>query len=188
VNDPDRGVETYIPSVEFTRNGHVVARRRVTYTNNAEWPQALIRPAVAAANSFGLPNPWHEELMTGVLAATYVPKYLACLGARDDSGRFYEELGRHEDVLMPLLCDAQQAKPVSKYVDARIVPFLVRYVSSGTDEVFEGLCALALQVNAPEIDAVLPGLLYRWTKRFDMRAVILQHDENGLFTRSISRR
>jgi hypothetical protein len=187
VNDPGQGVETHIPSVEFTRNGHVVGRRSATYTNSGESVQALIRPAIAAANSFGLVNPWHEELMTGVLAVTYVPKYLACLGARDDADRFYEELARHEDVLMPLLCNAQQARPVLKYVDARIVPFLARYVSSGTDELFEGLSALTLQVDAPEIDGVLAALLYRWTKRFDVRAATLRHDENDALWRGFNR-
>ena len=34
-------------------------------------------------------------------------------------------------------------------------------VSSGTDELFEGLCTLALRVNTPEIDTLLAGLLYR---------------------------
>lgn len=187
INDPSHGVETHIPGIEFTRNGHVVGRRRVTYTNSGDSAQALMRPAIAAANSFGLANPWHEELMTGVLAGAYLPKYLACLAARGDADRFYEELGRHEDVLIPLLCNAQQAKPVLQYVDARIVPFLGRYVSSGTDKLFEGLCALTLQIDASEIDAILAALLYRWTKRFDVRAVALQHDENDALWRGFNR-
>ena len=187
VNDPDRGIETYDPSVEFRPNGHVVGQRRVTYTNSGECVNALMRPALAAANNFGLPNPWHEELLTGISAATYAPKYLACLGARNDGDRFYDELTRYEDVLMPLLCNAQQAKPVLKYVDRRIVPFLARYISSGTDELFEGLCALALQVDAPEIEPVLAGLLYRWTKRFDVTAATLQHYENDALWRGFNR-
>lgn len=65
---------------------------------------------------------------------------------------------------MPLLCNAQQARLVLECVDERIAPFLMRYVSSGTDELFERLSALPLQVDAPEIDAVLAALLYRWTK------------------------
>ena len=170
VNDPERGVETYVPSVEFTQNGHIVARRRVTYAGGGETTHALIRPAVAVANSFGLPNPWHEELLTGPLSTTYVPNYLTCLAATNDGGKFYEELGRHEEILMPLLCDAQRAKPVLKYVDGRIAPFLMRHVSSGTDELFEGLCTLALRIDAPEIDPVLAGLLFRFTRRFDVRA------------------
>ena len=187
VNDPEWGVETYVPSVEFTQNGHIVARRRVTYTGGGETAQALIRPAVAVANRFGLPNPWHEELLSGPLSATCVPKYLTCLSATDDGGRFYEELGRDEDILVPFLCDVQRAKPVLKYVHGRIAPFLMRHVSSGTDELFEGLCTLALQVDAPEMDPVLAGLLYRFTQRFDVRAAVLQHSDNHALWRAFNR-
>jgi hypothetical protein len=187
INDPDRGVENYDPSVAFTQNGHVVARRRVTYAGGAETAEALIRPAVAVANVFGLPNPWHGDLLAGPLAANYVPKYLACLAAADDADRFYGELGQHEDILVPLLCDMQRAKPVLKYVDARIVPFLMRHVTSGMDELFEGLCTLALQIDAPEIDSVLAGLLYRFAGRFDVRAVILQHNDNHALWRGFNR-
>jgi hypothetical protein len=185
-NDPNLGVETHVPSVQFTRNGHVVAQRRVTYTGS-ESANALIRPAIAAANKFGLPMPWHQELMTGALAPTYVPKYLACLGALNGSHRFYEELTLYEDELIPYLCNATQGNPVLKYVDARVVPSLARYVSSGTDELFEGLCVLALQVNTPAIDSVLSGLLVRWTQRFDMTSAVLQHDENHALWRGFNR-
>ena len=139
---------------------------------------SLIRPAVEAANNFELPNPWHEELITGVFATTYIPKYFACLGARNDSDRFYEELARHEEMLVPHLCIPVQANPVFKYVDLRLVPLLARYVSAGTDELFEGLCTLALHVNTSDIAPVLAGLLYRWTQRFDLRSPVLQQDEN----------
>jgi hypothetical protein len=186
-NDHNLGVETYIPSVQFTRNGYVVAQWRVTYTNGSESANALVRPAIAAANSFGLPIPWHQELMTGILATTYIPKYLACLGALNDNDRFYEELAQHENVLISYLCNAAQANPVLRYVDARIVPSLARYLSSGTDDMFEGLCMLAFQVNTPEIDPVLTGLLYRWTQRFDMTSTVLQHDANHALWRGFNR-
>lgn len=186
-NDRDRGIERYIPSVQFTKNGHVVTQRQVTYTSGGESANAFIRPAIAAANRFGLSIPWHQELMTGALATTYVPKYLACLGALNDSNRFYEELAQHEDVLIPYLSNASQAESILKYVDARIVPSLARYMSSGTDDLFEGLCILALQVNTPEIDPVLTGLLYRWTQRFDMTSAVLQHDVNYMLWRGFNR-
>ena len=74
-----------------------------------------------------------------------------------------------------------------KYIDARIVPFLLRYISSGTDEFFEGLCILALQITTPEIDTVLAGLLYRWTQRFDIRSTFMQHDQNHTLWRGFNR-
>ena len=85
------------------------------------------------------------------------------------------------------LCNAAQARPVLNYIDARIVPLLARYVSSGTDELFEGLCTLALRVKTPEIDTVLTGLFYRWTQRFDVRSADLQHDNNHALWRGFNR-
>jgi hypothetical protein len=59
--------------------------------------------------------------------------------------------------------------------------------SPGTDEFFEGLCTLALQVDAPEIDDVLAGLFYRWTQRFDIGSPVLQHDQNHELWRGFGR-
>jgi hypothetical protein len=185
-NDRDRGVETYVPLVQFTSDGYVVARRQVAY-RGAESTNALLRPAIAAGNRFGLPIPWHEEVMTGVFASGYVPKYLACLAALNDSDRFYAELAKHEGVLVPHLCKAGNATPVLKYVDVRIIPFLARHVSSGTDEIFEGLCTLALRISTPEIDGVLAGLFYKWTQRFNLASPVLQHDENHALWRGFNR-
>jgi HEAT repeat protein len=185
-NDQYPSTETYVPLVSFTPNGHVVAQRRVT-TTGGETAGALIRPAIAAANRFGLNVPWHQELLTGILATAYIPRFLAALGSQDDSGRFYEELANQEDLLMPRLCTTAQATPVLKYIDARIVPFLLRYIASGTDEFFEGLCILARQVTGTEIDTVLSGLLYRWTQRFDVRSLMSQHDHNYALWRGFKR-
>jgi hypothetical protein len=186
-NDHYPATETFIPSVSFTQDGHLVSQRRVTTTNSGDLPSTLIRPAIAAANRFGLNIPWHQELLTGVFASTYVPKFLACLGAQNDSSRFYEELGGNVDELLPQICNAAQLKPILKYIDAHIVPFLLRYLSSGTDGFFEGLCTLALQVNTPEIDDVLAGLFYRWTQRFDIRSMVPQHDQNHQLWRGFNR-
>jgi hypothetical protein len=58
----------------------------------------------------------------------------------------------------------------------------------GTDELFEGLCTLALRIDAPEIDPVLAGLLYRFTRRFDVRAAVLQRSDNHALWRGPTRR
>jgi HEAT repeat protein len=185
-NDRYSSTETYIPLVSFTPNGHIVAQRRVT-TTGAETTGALLRPAIAAANRFGVSIPWHQELLTGVLATTYAPRFLASLGAQDDGNRFYEALDEQVDLLLPRLCTEAQVAPVLKYIDARIVPFLQSYISSGTDEFFEGLCILARCVNRPEIDAVLSGLLHRWAQRFDITSPMFQHDQNYVLWRAFKR-
>jgi hypothetical protein len=177
-NDRDRRIETYVPIVSFTANGHLVSRRQMTLTGNQDSPGTFIRPAIAAANGVGLNIPWHEELLTGVLASTYVPKFLDCLGAQKDSVRFYDELEGNPDVLLPQICKAERTNLIVNHIDTRIVPFLLRYASAGTDEFFQGLCTLALRINTPRIDAVLFRLLYRWTQRFDSGSPVLQHDQN----------
>jgi hypothetical protein len=186
-NDRSYGIETYVPMFRFTQGGHVVAQRQVSFKGGTESINNLIRPAIAAANDFDLPIPWHQEMLSGAFAATYLSKYLACLAARNVPERFYKELELNTDALFPHICAQVHATPVLKFIDARIVPFLARYVSSGTDELFEGLCTLALKVNTPEIDAVLAGLFHRWTQRFDTRSPLLQHNENYSLWRGFDR-
>jgi hypothetical protein len=175
-NDYAWGTETYIPSVSFREHGYVVAQRQMTY--KGESLSSLIRPVIAAANRFGLCIPWHQDLLSGMLANTYAPRLLECLGAQNDDNRFYEEVAKNADVLIPQICRSGQVTTILKYVDERIVPYLSRYISSGTDEFFEGLCALAQRVTTPAIDDILSGLFYRWTQRFDPGSPGLQHDQN----------
>jgi hypothetical protein len=176
VNDDYRGTETYVPLVSFTTNGYTVAHRHTT--TRGEPVAAFIRPAIAAANGFRLEIRWHRELMRGAFADTYVPRFLASLGEQNESGRFYEELTENGDALLHHICRAPRSTLLLKFIDRRIVLFLTRYLFSGTDEIFEGLCALAQHVGGSEIDAVLAGLLHRWTQRFELRSPFLQHDQN----------
>jgi len=181
-NDHYPSVETFVPGVSFTPNGPIVARC-VTTSKGGEVPAALIRPGIAAANRFRIHIPWHEDLLTTIHAGSYIPRFLASLDAQNEGGRFYEELEAHADLLLPHLCSAAVPAPVTKYVDGRIVPLLLRHISSGTDEFFESLCALTLLVETQEIDPVLSGLLYRFVQHFDLRSPYLQHSENFTFWR-----
>jgi hypothetical protein len=85
------------------------------------------------------------------------------------------------------ICESTWNSPILKYVDTRMIPFLYRYVSSGTDEFFEGLCILALRVASSKIDAVLSDLFYRWTQRFDIKSRVLQHHDNYHLWRGFDR-
>jgi hypothetical protein len=176
-NDRYRRVEFYEPMVSFTRDGHSVAQRRSTSSNETEPAAAAIRPAIAAANVFGVEIAWHRELTHGVFASSYIPRLLACLDARDDGNRFYEELFGHPDTLLPYLCSAALPRYV-RHLDARIVPLLSMYASSGTDELFETLCGLAGRIVVQEIDPALGSLLSRWVRSFDLRSPGLQHADN----------
>jgi hypothetical protein len=176
-NDHYPSVEKFLPEVSFTPNGPVVARRTVT-SNGGETTGAKIRPAIAAANRFRSDIPWHEDLLNSVQAGTYIPRFLASLDAQNSSDRFYEELEAHADVLLSHLSKAAMPASVAKYIDGRIVPFLLRHMSSGTSEHFENFCTIALLVETPEIDPALSGLLYRFVQQFDFQSPFAQHTEN----------
>jgi hypothetical protein len=170
-------VEKYVAGVTFTRGSHLVARRIVTSTC-AETQAAIIRPAIAAANRFRVPLEWHETSLTSLFPTGYVDRLLASLVAEGDSDRFYTELDANSDQLLPRLCRAAVATPAAKYADARIVPIILRHVSLGSDEVFETLCTLALELNGTEVDPVLAALLYRFVQSFDLKSPLQQHTMN----------
>lgn len=176
-NDRHPSVETFVPGVYFTAGGHTVARRRVT-SQGGEAPAALIRPAIAAANRFHVSIPWHEELLSSVFSQTYIPRFLASLDAQNDSERFHEELEAQADLLLPYLCRSAVPTPAARYVDARVVPLLLRHTSTGSDEFFETLCTLVLQLSTPEVDPVLSGLLFRFVQSFDIQSMNVQHTLN----------
>ncbi len=176
-NDRHPSVETFVPGVSFTPGGHTVARRTVT-SRGGEAPAALIRPAVAAANRFDISIPWHEELLSSVFSRTYIPRFLASLDAQNDRERFHEELAAYADLLLPYLCRAAVPTPAARHVEARIVPLLLRHTSTGSDEFFETLCTLVLQLNTPEVDPVLSGLFFRFVQSFDLQSTNVQHTLN----------
>ena len=137
-NDDHHRTDTFLPLVQFTAHGHLVGQRHTTSNNEANVWAAAFRPALAAANRFGVPIPWHQESLNGPLAMTYAPQFLECLGALPNGDRIYEELAQNADALLPFIADPRYLKLVAKHIDARMVPFLSRYGSSGTDERFEG--------------------------------------------------
>lgn len=187
VNDTYQWCETYIPMIKFIPNGHLVGQSQRTSRNAGESTNALIRAAIIAANSFGLLIPWQDEIMRGYCSSSFIQNYLDCLGVLNDSSQFYDALSKYEEILFAYLCNPNQYESVQKYIDARIIPMLQRYIASGTDKLFEGLCILTLQVNVPEIDIILSGLLYRWSQRFDKMSFVTQHDNNPALWRGFKR-
>jgi hypothetical protein len=91
---------------------------------------------------------------------------LACFAATGDAEAFYAILYRDPDLLLPHLCSDATRRWRAALIDDRMVPFLAMNMSSGTDEVFAGLCELARAVSSPAIDDVLSGLFQRWTGHF----------------------
>lgn len=174
-NDPERGETTYTHAVAFTTEGHVVTQRRTTYRGSS-FPDRL-RLAIAAANRFDLPMPWHRKQLEGPLANTYASEFLSCLSALGDSERFYATLAEAEDALLPALCERADTLSDRIVLDNRLIPALTRYLAVGGDDLFKGLCILVKRIDIPEIQPILEGLLQRWVQRFDVQAARPQNDE-----------
>ena len=158
--DPERGETTFAPAVAFTKEGHQVAQRRTTHRGGPSLPDRL-RPAIVAANRFGLPIPWHAERLEGPFGETYASDLLACLAAQGDDARFYAVLAQAEEMLIPALCQKAHVLSAQLKIDARLIPTLTRFLAVGGDDLFEGLCILAKRIDEPEILPILEGLLHR---------------------------
>jgi hypothetical protein len=184
--DPELGETVFIPTVTFTKAGYQVTERRTTSRGGTSLP-ARLRPAIAAANRFGLPIPWHTKQLNGPLGEIYASDFLACLAFQGDAARFYAALAQNEEVLMPALCLKAQSLSAKLEIDARLVPALMRFLSVGGDDLFEGLCILAKCIEAPEIQPILEGLLHRWIRRFDVQTNLPQNNDSISLWRSFAR-
>lgn len=170
INDIHDGyTERYVPGIVFEQNGHSVAQRQLTSTGTSDPVSAWIRPALVAANSFDITIQWHEELLASQFQKTYIQRLVACLSRGDKAEIFYRELYQHSHLLLPYICTYEARQQIEQFIDDRIIPLLTTYASSGTDEIFEGICGLAGIVNSPAIDKVLSTLFERWTSHFKGR-------------------
>lgn len=133
----------------------------------------------------------HDEAQEGrawLQSAGSAKSFLGSLAALDDADRWYHELTRNGHVLLPCVGDVTLAGSVLKYVDARMVPWLLRYAGAGSDAFLEVLCTMARQIDGAAIDSVLAALFRRWTTRFfNHRPRVQQHAENHALWRALGR-
>lgn len=165
-NDRDVAAERYVPEITLGRESHTVARWQRTYTSSSEAAGAWIRPALVAANRCDIPIRWHEKLLSGPYPDAYAERLLACLAAAGNAEVFYRLLYRDGDTLLPKICSYAGRQQIAAFTDDRLIPFLTVHLSSGTDEIFAGLCGLARAIVSPSIDGVLTALFQRWTGSF----------------------
>jgi len=167
-NDRDNAVtEHYLPGITFGREGYSVARRQRTYSSASEPAGAWIRPALIAANRFELTVPWHEEILSAASSNAYAERLIACLSAKDDAEAFYRTLYHDPQLLLPHICTYTARQRIAKFIDDRMIPFLASYASSGTDEIFEGLCGVARLLDSPAVVPMLSALFRRWAAYFE---------------------
>jgi hypothetical protein len=176
-NDPQRGVTVFNPYVAFFREGYRLGGLSTTFRGGSALPDRL-RPAIAAANRFGLPMPWHKLQPGDLVSDAYIASYLDCMVAQSDESRFYTALAENAEALMPALCLKADGLPAQLTIDNRLIPALTRLLVVGNDDIFKGLCILAKRIDVPEILPVLEGLLHRWAQRFDFKSIQLQHEES----------
>ncbi|OZB70585.1 hypothetical protein [Thiomonas sp. 13-64-67] len=172
-NDPSTAVVRFTPSMTFTPEGHVVGRESSTSTGGTSTPERL-RPAIAAANRFELPMPWHGERLRWPWISTYGAQFIASLGAQGDADRLYQALESDADILLPFVGCPDGLKATGPLLDERLAPILHRYLALGDDAFFESLCNLVQQISSLAAVPLLSGLLRRWASRFDITSPALQ--------------
>lgn len=170
-NDPPTGVVRFTPTITFTAEGHVVGHEISTSTGGRSIPERL-RPAIAAANRFELPMPWHDERLRWQWGGTYAVQFIASLGAQGDADRLYQALDSDADILLPFLGSIEGMRVTEPLLDERLAPILHRYLLLGDDAFFESLCNLVQRILSPAAVPLLSGLLRRWASRFDIKSPV----------------
>lgn len=110
---------------------------------------------------------------------SYVEAFLKALARQGNADRFYEELARYDEILMPSILALNDPTPIYALVDDRLLGHLRRYSLSGPPSTFKNVCALASCINGDVVDDVLARLLKRFASYFKPTAsTITQRDES----------
>jgi hypothetical protein len=117
--------------------------------------RSALRPAIAAANRFGLDIAWHQAELDGALGERYADRFVSSLGARSDRDSFVQMCRQDPEKILPLLGTWGRARQVLHLVDERLLPMLDRFIQAGQGTFFQAMCTLILQIKT---EAVLPSL------------------------------
>ncbi len=166
-NDYGRRWTSAPTQMTLTADGFAVAGARSESIDHNSTTRALLRPALAAANRFGLAVRWHDEMLArgDHVGQRYVSEFLGALVRQGDPVRLRDELEMHGSILLPLL-GVHGASDVSRIVDHRLIPVLRRFANAGTDALLETLTWTARCIDDPAVDPLLAQLFHRWTRRF----------------------
>lgn len=161
--------ESFLPKLQFIANGHTVAQKSST-SSSTDYYRKLknsLRAALVVANDFDdISFPWHQNAFEDRYGQDYLKEFIRKLCINGNSDRFNKELSLHTDSLFPIICQWYPSEEVLKFVDDGILPVLTRFLYSGQDEIFEGLCVLSQKITTPSIDLILEGLLERFVTYF----------------------
>ena len=169
VNDAEIGEETFLPGISFHGEGYTVASRRISYSGRQERSGALIRPAIVAANSYGVEIHWQESMFKGAFVRRNVERMLRCISVSGNAGVLYELLQRYPEEFLEPLGSHPFCEHLAPLLDDRIVPILAANLTSGPAERLESLSRLARKIQGPKIDRVLAYIFNRWIGHFKGR-------------------
>jgi hypothetical protein len=123
--------------------------------------RAALRPAVAAANRFGIDIPWHRAEL-GALRSLYADRFFASLGTQGDPDAFVRIVTVDAEFLVPLLDDPKRVTHVLPLVDERLLPVLDRFIQAGNGVFFQQLCTLICRVDTAPVRRSLAKAFGRW--------------------------
>ena len=103
----------------------------------------MIRPAIVAANSYGVEIHWQERMFRGAFVQKSVEKVLNCIAVSGNAEMLYELLQRYPEEFLGPLGSHPLCEHLEPLIDDRIVPILAANLTSGTAEMLESLSRLA---------------------------------------------
>ncbi|MDC5703461.1 DUF4297 domain-containing protein [Vibrio europaeus] len=183
-NDYETNISLTTPALTLGESGPTIRSSQLSSIDKNKNVRELLRPLLASKNIFGFEVHWHSSLLSGEgesyshVSEQYFLAFLDALVVHKNSDLLYLELEKRSDLILPALGKVSYQPSVAKIIDSRIVPYLLKYANSGSDDMLESLCYLAACVTSLKIDCVLERLFLRWVNRFDRDSIVLQHYHN----------
>lgn len=183
-NDYETKVTTTTPALRLVDSGPTIQSSKYSSVDKNRNIRGMLRPLLASKNSSGLEIQWHSSLLSGGsgnyshVSQQYFSAYINALEVHNNSELLYLELEKRSDLILPALGKISYQPNVAKLIDKRIIPYLLAYANSGSDEMLESLCSLAACVSSSRIDNILERLFLRWVNRFEKNTIDPQHHHN----------
>jgi len=129
--------------------------------------RSALRPALAAANNFGIDFPWHRTALMDKQHNSYAERFFASLGAQNSSDSFIRMITDDAELLIPLLDSRNSVKNILPLIDERALPILDRFIQAGSGVFFQQLCSLICQIRTEVVLPSLTKVFRRWLVLLD---------------------
>jgi hypothetical protein len=146
------------PQIAVTSTTFSLRQNSVRRVSNHAEARALLRPLVAIDGPSQVEIPWHtEQLRSGA----YVARLGEAIARTGDRDALLRVVKRDPSVLL-LWTDWKVLVALTPLVDERMVPHLMLFTQSGSDESFHTLCTFAAAIDHASVEPLLGALLARW--------------------------